>query len=426
MSSRRGFLKYSAALATAATPLAGTFAGSLSVPSVNPEELARDEAFWETVSKQYDIQPEIINLEQGYWGKMSNPVQQAFFEHTRRINRDMSWYARKNYGRDFHAARASVAQALNVKTEELMLTRNATESFVNLITQFNEFEPGDGILWADIDYPGYQEMMQWLSTSKRVKGNKITLPVSGTEEDYVEAYRQAFKQFPNLKLMLLTHVSNQHGLVMPVKRIADMAREQGIYVICDCAQSWGLLDFTMDELGVDWAIFNLHKWIGSPVGVGALYMREKTLAPVSPFPGEDPGDDDVVNRVHLATSDFASFITVPDALAFHNKIGGKNKEARLRYLWESWTQPLRGRKGIDILGAASSDNASGMGGFRLSGKTSYEDNQALQLRLEKEFGIFTVVRKDLSAGANIRVTPQTFTPVGHMQKLVDALKVIAS
>ena len=66
-----------------------------------------------------------------------------------------------------------------------------------------------------------------------------------------------------------------------------------------------------------------------------------------------------------------------------------------------------------------------MGGFRLAGKTSYEENAALQLQLEKEFGIFTVVRKGLSAGSNIRVTPQIFTPVAHMQKLAEAIITIA-
>lgn len=424
MSSRRQFLKYSAAFAASSTALSLS-AQQFESPVGSVETVTKDEAFWQKIREQYDIQKEIINLEQGYWGKMANPVQQAFFDHTRRVNREMSWYARKHFSQDLHAAREAVADALKVKKEEVMLTRNATESFVDLITQFDDFSSGDEILWADIDYPAYQDMMAWLSADRKVKGNKINLPAYGNEQDYLEAYQQAFEQHPDIKLMLLTHVSNQHGLVMPVRKIAEMAKERGIYVICDCAQSWGLIDFTIDDLGVDWAIFNLHKWIGSPVGVGALYMRQGTLSAVRPFPGEDAGDSDVSNRIHLATSNFASFMTVPDALNFHSKIGGKNKEARLRFLWESWTHPLRDNTAIEILGATSPANASGMGGFRLAGKTSYEENAALQLQLEKEFGIFTVVRKGLSAGSNIRVTPQIFTPVAHMQKLAEAITTIA-
>lgn len=426
MNSRRTFLRYSATLAAGtALPMKMANASTLTVPDGTPENIAQDEAFWTKVAGYYDIQSDIINLEQGYWGKMANPVQEAFFNHTRKINHDMSWYARKQYGQDFARARVAVAEALNVSANEIMLTRNATESFVNIITQFNQLQPEDSILWADIDYPSYQEMLAALVDKHKLAGHELTLPTSGTEDDYIAVYEQAFKALPNLKLMLLTHVSNQHGLVMPVKRIAQLARQHGIYVICDCAQSWGLLNFTLDDLDVDWAIFNLHKWIGSPVGVGALFMRTGSMSPVSPFLGEDPGDDDVANRVHLATSDFASFLTVEDALRFHHNLGGANKEARLRYLWQNWTTRLRNNPGIEILGAADLANASGMGGFRLTGQTSVEENMKLQQTLEQQYGIFTVVRKALNAGANIRITPQVFTPVDHMHKLADTLIKLA-
>ena len=75
---------------------------------------------------------------------------------------------------------------------------------------------------------------------------------------------------------------------MPVAEISAEARRAGIDIVCDAAQSWGLLDYTVDELGVDWAAFNLHKWIGTPVGVGALYMRRGSLEKIAPYPGEDP------------------------------------------------------------------------------------------------------------------------------------------
>lgn len=187
----------------------------------------------------------------------------------------------------------------------------------------------------------------------------------------------------------------------------------------------GLLDFTLDDLNVDWAVFNLHKWIGSPVGVGALYMRHGTLVPVRPFPGEDSSDTDVANRVHLATSDFASFLTVPDALAFHRAIGGANKQARLNYLREAWVASLEGSSAVEVLGATGSKNASGMGAFRLRGQTSKVQVSALQTRLETEFRIFTVVRNDLASGACIRVTPQVFTPLEHVQALADAIVEIS-
>ncbi|MBU2976729.1 aminotransferase class V-fold PLP-dependent enzyme [Alteromonas sp. C1M14] len=429
MNSRRHFLKLSASLSTVSLTglaTANTITQGIPDPSKSSFDLARDENHWQQIRALFPVQDELINLEHGYWGKMATVVEDALATNTHRINKELSWYARTQYKSDFLAARKSVASALNANVNELMLTRNATESFVNLITQYKGLESTDAILWADSDYPSFQKMMAWLAKEHNVKGHKITLPAAGTHEDYINVYKQAFDRMPNLKLMLLTHVSNQHGLVLPVKAISEMAKARGIQVICDCAQSWGLLDFTVDDIGADWAVFNLHKWIGSPVGVGALYMRTGTMAPVSPFPGEDPNDEDVANRVHLATSDFAAFITVPKALAVHQAIGGSNKEARLTYLRDSWVNEVQQLPQVEILGAKETDNASGMGGFRLRHATSKEAVSQLQSRLQNEFGIFTVLRDSLTSGCCIRVTPQIFTPISHIHALSDAIKTIAS
>ncbi|MGO2477388.1 MAG: aminotransferase class V-fold PLP-dependent enzyme [Pseudoalteromonas sp.] len=389
------------------------------------QDLVKDEDYWDRVRTLFPVQRDIINLEHGYWGKMATVVEEALASNTHKVNKELSWYARKEYKSDFIKARQSVSDALGVKVNELMLTRNATESFVNLITQYNGLTQQDSILWADTDYPSFQRKMKWLAKKNNIKGHRINLPSTGSNSDYIQAYKDAFENYPNLKLILLTHVSNQHGLILPIKEIAAMAKARGIEVICDCAQSWGLLNFQMKELGVDWAVFNLHKWIGSPVGVGALYMREGTLANVNPFPGEEVGDTDVVNRVHLATSDFAAFITVPKSIEFHNSIGAANKEARLKYLREAWVNEVKTLPEVEVLGGDSMENASGVGGFRLKNKTSREELNKLQARLQNEFGIFTVVRDSLSSGCCIRVTPQIFTPYSHIKALVTAIKVIA-
>lgn len=428
MRTRRTFLKSFASLGLVSLTSQArlTTTNEITPLSTKPtHDLVKDEDYWDRVRTLFPVQRDIINLEHGYWGKMATVVEEALASNTHKVNKELSWYARKEYKSDFIKARQSVSDALGVKVNELMLTRNATESFVNLITQYNGLTQQDSILWADTDYPSFQRKMKWLAKKNNIKGHRINLPSTGSNSDYIQAYKDAFENYPNLKLILLTHVSNQHGLILPVKEIAAMAKARGIEVICDCAQSWGLLNFQMKELGVDWAVLNLHKWIGSPVGVGALYMREGTLANVNPFPGEEEGDTDVVNRVHLATSDFAAFITVPKSIEFHNSIGAENKEARLKYLRQAWVNEVKTLPEVEVLGGDSMENASGVGGFRLKNKTSREELNKLQARLQNEFGIFTVVRDSLSSGCCIRVTPQIFTPYSHIKALVTAIKVIA-
>jgi len=162
------------------------------------------------------------------------------------------------------------------------------------------------------------------------------------------------------------------------------------------------------------------------VGVGALYMRRGSLGKVAPYPGDsDPENTLVSARVHVGTSNFASVLAIPYALDFHEAIGGANKEARLRYLRQLWTNEAETMSHIELLGGLDEESWTGMGSFRLMGQRTEEDVKALHQRLEQEFGIFTVIRDGLASGHCIRVTPQVFTTPENMAQLVDALKRLA-
>jgi selenocysteine lyase/cysteine desulfurase len=267
--------------------------------------------------------------------------------------------------------------------------------------------------------------MQWLQDGEGQRVVRLDLPARADGAAVLALYVAAMDANPDLKLMLLTHVSNQHGLTLPVRAIAAAARQRGIDVICDSAQSWGLLDFKLPQLGVDWAVFNLHKWIGAPLGVGALYMRRGALAKVAPYPGEvDPGNTSVAARVHMGTVNFAAMIAVPFALQFHERVGGAAKEQRLRYLHALWSEPAQQLPHMEVLGGTDEASRSGLGGFRLRGETGVAAARQVQQRLEKEFGIFTVMRDGLASGACIRVTPQVFTTPAQMAQFVEALRAL--
>ena len=392
-----------------------------------PTALAQDESFWREVGNYYDRTDGILNLEHGYWGKMARPVQDVYLDALRMVNEQNSFYARKDYTDDEAEATRRIAHALGAHDDEIVITRNATESAHNLIRQYRGLGQGDAVLLADIDYPGFKSLMHWLAQRRGVRVVEIELPTWTNQAGIRKRYLEAFNDNPDLKLMLVTHVSNQQGLVVPVAEITAEAKSRGIDVICDSAQSWGLLDFAVTDLGADWVAFNLHKWIGAPVGTGALYMRRGTLDRVAPYPGEeDPDNTRIAARVHPGTFDFAARLAVPAALDFHEAVGPANKEARLRYLRRLWSDEARRMRHIEVLGGSDEASWTGIGSFRMVGKTTIDDAIKLQQRLENDFGIFSVVRKGLASGGCVRITPQVFNTPDDIGRLVDALRTLAA
>ena len=426
--SRRSFLQgVAAGTVSAAMPaIAGT---PLPLPpsTVSPADLGRDEAFWREIGTYYERSESILNLEHGYWGKLAKPVQSAYIDAIGRVNVENSYYARRRFYEDEVRATERIAAALGAEADEIVITRNATEGIQNLIRQYRRLEPGDAVLIADIDYPAFKTHMRWLRQGRGVRIVELVLPERASQDEILDLYVRAFEANPKLRLALVTHVSNQHGLKLPVAGITAEARRHDIDIVCDAAQSWGLLDYTVADLGVDWAAFNLHKWIGAPLGTGALYMRRGTLDKVAPHPGESDGEDrGVRSRIHSGTVNFAATLAIPAALDFHEAVGPANKEARLRYLRSLWTNEAERMPHIEVLGGRDEASWTGIASFRLEGQSSVDDAIALQQRLENEFGIFTVIRKGLDGGGCVRITPQVFNSTDDLSALVKALRRLAA
>lgn len=391
-------------------------------PAVAPEKLATDESYWREVAAQYDITREVIQLENGNWGAMSLPVLAAYERHQRRVNQQNSYYARREFIADFEKARARVATALGVSAEEIVFTRNATEALQALIGGYNLLRPGDAVLFADLDYDAMQMNMQWLATRRGVKVVKIDLPEPATYQGIIDAYAAALKAHPQVRMMLLTHVSHRTGLLTPVKELAALARQRNVDVILDSAHAWGQVDFRLPELGVDFVGLNAHKWIGGPMGVGVMYVRRERLPAIDPFMGDTafPADD-VRSRAHTGTSNFAAYMTAPDALDFHEAIGTPAKEARLRHLRDLWAEALRGHQEWEILTPADPRMHAGITSFRRRGRPGLQENIALARRLLEEAKIFTVHRPGLASGACVRVTPSVFTSTDDIAQLLKTL-----
>ena len=425
-SDRRSILKGIAAASVA--PLAGpamAAEGLPKAPTGPAAAIATDKGYWDAVRGLYAVTSDVVNLENGYWGVMPEPVRREFIRQTDMVNSQNSYYARQRFGADFEAVRGKVAEAVGAAPEEITLTRGATEALQLLIGGYNRLKAGDTVLYADLDYDSMQYAMNALKARRGVDVVKFDMPEPATRQAVLDAYARAIEANPKTKLLLLTHVSHRTGIVMPIAEISRMARAKGIDTIVDAAHSWGQLDFGVGELEADFVGFNLHKWIGAPLGVGFLYIKKDRLADIDRDMGdEDFPETDVRSRVHTGTVNFATVLTVPTAIALHQEIGASAKQARLRYLRDYWVSRARAFRDIEILTPDEAGSYGAITSFRLTGKTSKADNDAVVAKLRDGFKVHTVRRAGVAKGQCIRVTPALYTAEADLDRLVEALAVI--
>jgi selenocysteine lyase/cysteine desulfurase len=291
-----------------------------------------------------------------------------------------------------------------------------------LILQYNRLKPGDAVLYADLDYDSMQTSMESLAPRRGVKVIKINLPEPATRQSLIDAYRTAFDANPSIKMALLTHLSHRTGLVLPVADIATLARSRGIDVLVDAAHSVGQLDFRLPDLKADFVGINLHKWIGAPLGVGAIIIRRDRIGSIDPDPAENPKSTDILTRVHTGTPDYAAQLTIPAALQFQVAIGGARRAARLRALRDRWVHQVIGLPQIQIFTPEEPGGYGAITSFRLRGRTNHEDNVALATTLLDKHRIFTVHRDGLGSGSCVRVTPALATRMNDCDALAAAIR----
>jgi len=282
------------------------------------------------------------------------------------------------------------------------------------------------ILHADLDYDAMIYAINDLAERRGARVGVIRIPEPATRQAVLDAYEQALRDHPRVRLLLLTHISHRTGLVFPVDEITRMAKQRGVDVILDIAQSWGQIDFRVSELQADFIGGNLHKWIGAPLGLGFIYVRKARLADIGVHLGDrDYPATDIRSRVHSGTLNAASIMTIPKALQMHAQIGAAAKGARLRHLRDYWVRQVRGLDKVEILTPDTPGMYGAVTSFRIKGLTKPEQNNALVARLMDEFGIFTVARHGPVGGSCVRVTPALFTRTAQLDQLVAALRKLA-
>jgi len=375
-----------------------------------------DEAFWSGIRAQYDASRDFINLENGFFGMPSRPVIEAFEEHNRLVNREAALFMRTKYPQRLAGVVKALADFSGAAPEEIAIVRNPTEG-MNILIQGYPFRPDDEVVVSDKDYDSVVEALEMMRLRGRLKLVRVKLPFHPKDdEEIIAAYEQAITM--KTRVLVLTHLLHRTGQILPVAKIAQMAQERGIDVFVDAAHSFAHIDYRLPDLNSSFVVAHLHKWLGAPLGVGLLYIRRDRIRDIAPLFGDvSYPDTDIRKLVHFGTTPPAPILAIEDAIAFHNRIGGKNKEARLRYLKEYWVSRVKSLPRIEMMIPDAPERSCGIAAFRVKDM----DAKEVAAWLFEEHRIFTVATVAAGAGV-VRVTPHLYNSTDDMEKLVAALR----
>lgn len=381
---------------------------------------SQDEEIWDLVRSQYELHPDFINLESGYYNIIPKPTMEKHLTHIKRVNLEGSYYMRNNRFDDKRSITEALANQFGCDASSLIITRNTTESLDLVIGGF-PWKEGDHAIHAVQDYGAMQDMFSQIQTRHGVKITKVSVPNHPeNDEEIVALYEAQIK--PETKMIMVCHMINITGHILPIKKICDMAHRHGVEVLVDGAHCIGHFDFKIDDLNCDYYGSSLHKWLATPLGAGLLYIKKDHISKIWPLLADHEKDLQNIRRLsHTGTHPVATDLAINDAIKYLNWIGIERKEKRMRFLKTYWQTALKEVPNILINTPFELKRSCGIGNVGLTNMSPAE----LANTLFEKYQIFTVAI-DYANVRGCRISPNIFTTTQELDSFIDAMKNLAN
>ncbi|MFO1078614.1 MAG: aminotransferase class V-fold PLP-dependent enzyme [Planctomycetota bacterium] len=395
--------------------LTGLFADARQDPR-SPAEFAADETFWREVQQAFRVDRSLTNLNNGGTSPSPEIVHDKYAQRLRDANDAPPYHMWQLQDPGREVVRQQFAAAFGCEAEEIAFTRNASESLMTCQHGI-DLRRGDEVLTTDQDYP---RMLQAFRQRERRSGialRQIELPVPCVDDaDVVRRFAAAITD--RTKLILLCHVINLTGQVLPVRAVCELARQRGIPVIVDGAHAIAHFPFRLDELGCDYYGSSLHKWMFAPIGTGMLYVRKERIAGLWPlFAADAKADADIRKFEEVGTHPAAPALGVAEALVFHHGLGADRKLARLVLLRDRWVKELSGLDRVHL----HTDLAPGRAGAIANVELRGVDTCRFAAHLWDKHRILTapIVHPRFTG---LRISPSVYTTLAEIDRFVAAFR----
>ena len=416
---KRNFIKTLGALSVSSLVSASELTKIKSVSHSLPKTRS-DEDLWATIRSHYTLKDDYINLESGYYSIIPNPVLEHFIKHVRHVNIEGSYYMRNDLKKNKDRVISELANLVGSTSDQIAITRNTTESLDLVISGF-QWKKGDEAIYAKQDYGSMKEMFEQISSRYGVKNKIVSVPNHPkNDEEIVSIYENQITD--KTKLIMVCHMINITGQILPIKKICEMAHRYGVEVMVDGAHCVGHFDFSIDDFNCDYYGSSLHKWLATPLGAGLLYVNRNNTHKIWPLLANGNTNKNDINRLnHIGTHPVHTDLAISNSIDYTNWIGMKKKEKRMRYLQRYWSDKLRTIKNVIVNTPEDLNRSCGIGNVGLSNMSP----SAMSKVLFEKYKIFTVAI-DYANVKGCRISPNIFTTTNELDQFVIAVQEMAN
>ena len=369
---------------------------------------------WAEVQNQFTLEENLIVMNAANLCPAPASVNEVLFRYTRDIDSNPSFPNRAKFGQGREDTRAKIAAFLNVTPEEIVITRNTSEGN-NFVSSGLELESGDEVVIFDENHPTNNQ--SWKDKAERfgftVKAVSIPTPPPSAEA-IIEGMVAAMG--PRTRVLAFTHVTNSFGTRFPAKELCGIARERGILTLVDGAQTFGVLDLDLQDMGCDFFTGSSHKWLMGPKEAGVLYMRSDAQERMAPSEVGVIGGRVGASRVYerLGQRDDPAIMAFGEAIDFLIRIGKERIERRSVGLATALKDELGRIPGVHMYSPTTHEISSAVVTFR----PGDADIRSLNTRLYEDYGIACATRGGSTAG--FRFSPHIYNDEQQVERVVAA------
>lgn len=407
------------ASATVSSLLGEIRAAARRVEHLAPEQAAMDEDFWFDIQRAFTVTRGITNLNNGGVSPSPRIVTESLIRYLWEQEDVTAYTMWQILEPQSETVRSGLARLFGCDQEEIAITRNASES-LEILLMGMELKSGDEILTTTQDYPRMLTTLRQREAREGIAVKMVRIPVPPQNLDEItDAFARGIT--PRTRVILISHVVNITGQIMPVKAVCDLARARGIEVIVDGAHSFAHFDFKQVDLGCDYFGTSLHKWLYAPKGTGLLYVKRERIPKIWPLmAAEQKNAADIRKFEEVGTHSAAPRLAIGEAILFHDGIGPQRKEARLRYLARYWMNRLKDVPNVRFNTSFDNRQSCGIANIEIKGA----DPVRLVGHLMEKYKIYTtpIVHDEFKG---IRITPNVYTTLHELDRFCEAMETVA-